>query len=374
MEFANTKTILGGSDCLYDRQSELKAFDDTKAGVKGLIDAGVKNLPRIFVHQQLNVDESVTPDDSHLSIPIIDLQGIDMESSLRAKAVEKIRYASEKWGFFQLVNHGIPVNVLDEMIDGIRKFNEQEIEIKKKYYSRDPTKKVTFVSNFDLYRLKAVTWKDTLSCAMFPNPPEKEELPEVCRDIVIDYSKQVMNLGLTLFELLSEALGLNSSHLKDMGCADGLLLWGHYSPPCPEPKQTMASSSHCDSNFITILLGDQMGGLQVLHQNQWVDLPPMHGGLIVNIGDFLQLISNDKFKSVNHRVLAKNEGPRISVACFMRSRKDQSLRLYGPIKELLSKENPPIYKEVSFDDYLAYYMSKGLDGTSSLPHFKFSRT
>ncbi|GAV61476.1 2OG-FeII_Oxy domain-containing protein [Cephalotus follicularis] len=183
-----------------------------------------------------------------------------------------------------------------------------------------------------------------------------------------------MSLGFTLYELLSEALGLNSSHLKDMGCADGLLLWGHYGLPCPEPKQTIASSSHCDSNFITILLGDQMGGLQVLRQNQWVDVPPMHGGLIVNIGYFLQIISNDKFKSVNHRVLEKNEGPRISAACFMRSRKDQSSRLYRPIKELLSKENPPIYK-FSFDDLLCINnLSKGLDGTSSLPHFKLSRT
>uniref|UniRef100_A0A6N2N873 Isopenicillin N synthase-like Fe(2+) 2OG dioxygenase domain-containing protein n=1 Tax=Salix viminalis TaxID=40686 RepID=A0A6N2N873_SALVM len=84
----------------------------------------------------------------------------------------------------------------------------------------------------------------------------------------------------------------------------------------------------------------------------------------------MALISNDKFISVEHRVLANRAGPRVSVASFFSTNLAPNSRLYGPIKELLSEESLPKYRETTVRDYVAYFNHKGLDGTSALLHFK----
>ncbi|KAL5981905.1 hypothetical protein ACLOJK_015972 [Asimina triloba] len=105
----------------------------------------------------------------------------------------------------------------------------------------------------------------------------------------MEYSKHVKKLGGTLFELLSEVLGLHTNYLHDMGCAEGLAFAHHYYPPCPEPELTLGATQHSDASFLTILVQDHIGGLQALHQDQWVDVTPLDGALVVNIGDLLQI-------------------------------------------------------------------------------------
>ncbi|XP_061374541.1 1-aminocyclopropane-1-carboxylate oxidase homolog 3-like [Gastrolobium bilobum] len=255
------------------------------------------------------------------------------------------------------------------MLAAAREFHELPQELKAEYYTREKKRKVKYGSNFDLYRSKYANWRDTLFCDMGPEPLDPQQLPFVCRDVTMEYSRQVQVLGGFLFELLSEALGLKPDHLEGIDCAKGHSILIHYYPACPEPHLAVGTSRHSDPGFLTVLLQDHIGGLQVLRQNEWIDVPPIPGALVVNIGDMLQLISNDQFKSVEHQVMANHRGPRVSVACFFTLDHYPSSIMYGPIKELLSEDNPPVYRETLLQDFNAHYYKKGLGGSSALKHF-----
>ncbi|KAL5220977.1 hypothetical protein ABZP36_025690 [Zizania latifolia] len=357
------------------RLRELQAFDDTKAGVKGLVDADVTAVPAIFHHRPDPIPVVASSDVDDAVIPVIDLADID-----RDRVVAKVRAAAETVGFFQLVNHGVPGEIMDEMLAAVRRFNEEPTEAKRPYYTRDRARKVRFNSNFDLFKSPAANWRDTLFMEMTPESPAPEEIPVACRGVIPEYVEAVQGLGEQLFELLSEALGLPVGLLgRDTGCVNGLSVAAHYYPACPEPHLTLGTTRHSDSTFLTVLLQDTaMGGLQVLLELGWVDVPPVAGALVVNIGDLLQLISNDRLKSVEHRVVANGVGSRVSVACFFRPQY-ASTRVYDPIVMASGSDGDDddarpatVYRSTTAAEFLEYYNSKGLDGRSALEHFKLN--
>lgn len=354
----------------YDIDKEVKAIDATKAGVKGLVDSGVTRIPRCFVHPPENVlkSSSKSSNISH-QVPIIDFEGF--ESCRRSEVVNEIRKASEEWGFFQIINHGTPVVVMDEMLAGVKRFHEQPQEAKAELYSRDPKQRVKFFYGGVVLTKETAVWRDTVAINFQDGELDPELYPEVLREELSEYTKHMTKISKTLSELLSEALGLRCAYLSSIECMDTQALAGNYYPLCPEPDLTMGTTKHTDPSFLTILVQDNMGGLQVHHQNQWVDVPPLQGALVVNIGDFMQLITNDKFRSVQHRVLAQEVGPRTSVASFFFPGAANKLKPYGVIKELLS-DDTPIYRATHLAEFMGQYMSTG-SSISVLSPFKVTR-
>lgn len=354
-----------GEDVNYDRAKEVKEFDESKTGVKGLLDSGITKLPRFFIHPKESVPKHDATSSCLFHVPVIDFTGY--EKCRRLEILNEIKEASETWGFFQMVNHGVPVWVMDDMLKAIKEFHEQPSEVKKKWYSRDHKLKVRYFSNGDLLVAKAANWRDTIMFDFHDGPLDPQAYPLVCREAVIKFMEHILKLREILSELMSEALGLKRDYLANIECMKSETVVCHYYPTCPEPELTFGATKHSDPSSLTILLQDTIGGLQVLHQNHWVDINPIHGALVANIGDFMQLISNDKFKSVEHRVLAGSVGPRASVACHVYP---NASKKYRPIEEFISDENPPKYRETDITEYLTHFRSKGLDGCKALPYFR----
>ena len=167
----------------FDRAKALKEFDGSKAGVKGLVEAGITKLPRIFhipPEELSSLSQKKNPN-ADFHIPTIDLGAVHSDPPRRTQAVEAIKHACEVWGFFQVTNHGVAQETLDEILEGVRGFHEEPNETKAKFYSRDMTRKVRFHSNIDLYESKTASWRDTLLFSMAPVPPQPHEFPLSCR-------------------------------------------------------------------------------------------------------------------------------------------------------------------------------------------------
>ena len=113
---ATTKTsIQAAIETNYDRAQELKAFDDTKTGVKGLVDAGIARVPKIFIQPPDNLNKTTNPNNTQFNFPIIDLTVIDKDPIRRRQVIDEIREAAEIWGFFQVVNHGVPKEIISSV-------------------------------------------------------------------------------------------------------------------------------------------------------------------------------------------------------------------------------------------------------------------
>ncbi|CAK9154566.1 unnamed protein product [Ilex paraguariensis] len=359
-------TINTNTDHHYDRLEEIKQFDESKIGVKGLVDTGLTAIPRFFHHPPENLP---TPkpktQKSKLSIPIIDLSGH------RSAVVDQIRHSSSTHGFFQIINHGIPKKVLDQMLSSIKAFFELPETTRIHYYTREASHGVAYSTNFDLYKSKAASWRDTLQVRLGPTPPEWDYVPELCREAVEEWDREVIKLGEELMGLLSEGLGMERDRLKDMSCLDARTMAAHYYPYCPQADLTVGLTSHTDPGVLTVVLQNEVAGLQVKFGEDWIDVDPVPGGLIINIGDILQIMANDEYKSVEHRVLANpSHEPRVSIAVFFNpSMRD---KLYGPLPGLVSPEKPAMYQQFMFSDFMTRFFTKELDGKTLTNYYRVS--
>ncbi|CAM8876480.1 unnamed protein product [Rhodiola kirilowii] len=359
----------GDGEVAYDRARAVKEFDESKLGVKGLVDSGITAVPRFFIHPPESRPKprpATKPKPAADLIPTVDL------SAPRSTIVDQIKRASSTFGFFQIVNHSVPYSTITDTIRSIRAFHELPAEEKSQFYTRRVSNGVAYSSNVDLLVSKAASWRDTLTVRLGPEMAAEEAIPEVCRAEVLRWGEEVAKIGEVLMEFLSEGLGVEATRLKTMTCLGAKMMVGHYYPFCPNPDLTVGITTHTDPGVLTVLMQNE-SGLQVKYgegeSEEWVDVQPLEGALVINIGDILQIMSNKEYKSVQHRVLANpNKEPRVSVAVFFNPSDRESL--FGPLPELVTEDKPAEYKQFQLSDYMKRFFSKELDGKTLAGYYK----
>ncbi|KAL3596088.1 hypothetical protein D5086_007725 [Populus alba] len=191
------------------------------------------------------------------------------------------------------------------------------------------------------------------------------------RKTMKEFALELEELAEQLLDLLCENLGLEKGYLRKVFCGSKGPTFGtkvsNY-PPCPKPDLIKGLRAHTDAGGIILLFqDDKVSGLQLLKDGQWIDVPPMKHSIVINLGDQLEVITNGKYKSVLHRVLAQTDGTRMSIASFYNPGRDAVIY---PAPELVEKEEKEsqIYPKFVFEDYMKLYA--GLKFQAKEPRFE----
>ncbi|GMI89174.1 ARABIDOPSIS THALIANA GIBBERELLIN 3 BETA-HYDROXYLASE 1, GA REQUIRING 4, gibberellin 3-oxidase 1 [Hibiscus trionum] len=284
--------------------------------------------------------------DHQLTIPIIDLKD--------PNAVKLAGQACETWGAFQVINHGIPLNLLEEVESETRRLFSLPAETKMKAL-REPAGAAGYglplISKF----FPKYMWHEGFTIMGSPADHARMLWPNdnarFC-DVMDRYQKKMEVVAEKLTNLILGSLEITGEDLnRDAGSPFGAALQLNSYPPCPNPNRAMGLAPHTDTSLVTIVQQTAASGLQIFKQGAgWVSVLPIAGALVVNVGDLLHILSNARFPSALHRAVLDRDGcHRYSMAYFYGLPSD--CRVSPSLKLLSSGENPR-YRSVTVKEYV----------------------
>ncbi|XP_050365628.1 flavonol synthase 1-like [Argentina anserina] len=316
--------------------------------VQALASGGLNELPEKFIrpfHEQ-PVNSNAT---EGVAVPVISLAKSHID------LVKEVAKAAEEWGFFLITDHGIPASLIEELQKVGKEFFMLSQE-EKEVYANDPAS-----GKFEGYGTKMtknhdekLEWIDYLF--HFTAPPSKvnqdiwpKNLPSY-REVNQEYNKEMLRVTGKLLEVLSEGLGLDrnalKSHIGDEEVEVEMKI--NMYPPCPQPQLALGVESHTDMSAITLLVSNDVPGLQLWKDDNWVAVNYLSNAVVINIGDQIEVLSNGKYKSVLHRSLVNKERFRISWAVFVAPPQEAVI---GPLPELVDEQNPAKYSTKTYGKY-----------------------
>ncbi|KAI4349069.1 hypothetical protein L6164_009711 [Bauhinia variegata] len=364
--FSLAKIVHIDSIHIYMSPSMMITDDESRyqKGVKHLCENGLQEVPNKYIlpsSERPNRNmEDFNVVKENLQLPIIDFA--DLIGPDRPRALKSLANACETYGFFQLANHSIPGDVVRNMMDVGGRFFDLPFEERAKYMATDMRAPVRYGTSFSQTKDSVFCWRDFLKLLCHPLPdflPQWPVLPVDFRKVAATYAEETKSLFVTLMEAVLDSLGIMEDKQKQTEETDMLkefqdgshLMVVNYYPACPEPELTLGMHPHSDYGFLTLLLQDEVEGLQIQFQGKWVTVDPIPNAFVVNVGDHLEIFSNGRYKSVLHRVLVNATKSRISVASLQSVGFNCRVR---PSPKLIDEKNPKRYKDTDFGTFLDY--------------------
>ena len=283
------------------------------------------------------------------NIPIIDIE--ELESSTSQAAIDR---ACRDWGFFQVTGHGIDPRLIAEVFAVSREFFAQPRAEKRRilrdadnpwgFYDRELTKnRQDWKEIYDFGPADGVKLKPR-----WPSGPFRLRFEPVLRA----YYATCRALSLRLLSAIASNLGVDPGQLaRGFDGAHTSFLRLNYYPKYAlgtQDQRPFGVGEHTDSGALTLLLQDAQPGLEVRRNGGWHLVEPRAGALVVNIGDIVQVWSNDLYRAALHRVVTNPSKDRYSVPFFLNPSWETT---YEPLPTTVTRQQPARYRRIHWREF-----------------------
>uniref|UniRef100_A0A0A9BQN4 Fe2OG dioxygenase domain-containing protein n=1 Tax=Arundo donax TaxID=35708 RepID=A0A0A9BQN4_ARUDO len=321
-----------------------------------------EEVPERYVRTEESVAEEVV---AGCEIPVIDLgRLLDPQSS--EEELANLGFACQHWGFFQLINHGVPEEVILNVKRDITEFFKLPLEAKEAY-AQVPGGIEGYGQAFVFSDTQKLDWADMFY--LMVRPTESRDMrfwstqPPSFRDSIDRYSAETARVAASLLRFMAADMGLEPERLLEVCRGQPQSMRVTYYPPCRQAGDVLGLSPHTDATVVTLLLHvNDVQGLQIRKDGKWVAVDPLDGAFVVSIGDILEILSNGRYRSIEHRAVVHPNKERISAAMFHQPCQDTTV---SPLPELVTDGCGARYKSMGYMDFLKLFFATKLDGRRS---------
>ncbi len=302
------------------------------------------------------------------AIPLVDLEKFTKGNKTEQQEfVKNLGTAFHEVGFVGVVNHGIPKSLVDDFYKASKAFFSLPVEVKRSYeikgmagqrgytsFGKEHAKQSKVADLKEFFQIGQFVPQDDPRKSEYPDNPNVTEVKGFYQLGEALY-KAFESSGNELLKAIALFLGLEKEYFEQkIEKGNSILRAIHYPPITEEPKNAIRAEQHEDINLITLLVGASAGGLQILTaKNEWLDIVPGEGEIVINVGDMLQRLTNNYLVSTTHRVVnpPKSEWhkPRLSIPFFLHPVSEMDLSC---LETTITKNRPLAYESITAGDYL----------------------